>query len=182
MHSLKTLCQLFCTFFLTLQVNQVHNAVMKFKKWLESLPGSPTPTVAGRKAGLVTTTVLRHAEKDETNSDTVIAIARAYGVPPVDALVDLGFLRADEAGGEAVRMKEALKEASISQLWDTMADKIDGLHLTVGKFPRMDDIDVTVIEPQDDLEARRRRALEKANRGEAAAQRRTPKLEEPELP
>ena len=112
----------------------------------------------------------------------MIAIARAYGVPPVDALVELGFLEPSEAGGEAIRLKEALAKASISQLWDTMAAKIDGLHLTVGKFPRMDDIDVTVIESPDDLEARRRRALEKANKGEAAAQRRTPKLEEPELP
>lgn len=155
---------------------------MNFKEWLETLPGGATPTTAANKANLASPTLLRHAERGYTTADNVIAIARAYGVPPVDALVDLGFLRPDEAGGEAVRMKEALKEASISQLWDTMADKIDGLHLTVGKFPRMDDIDVTVIEPQDDLEARRRRALEKANKGEAAAQRRTPKLEEPELP
>ena len=155
---------------------------MTFLEWLESLPDSPTPTQAASRARLSNATLLRHAEKGKTTADNVIAIARAYGVPPVDALVDLGFLRPDEAGGEAVRMKEALKEASISQLWDTMADKIDGLHLTVGKFPRMDDIDVTVIEPQDDLEALRAQALEEARGLRIPAHKHSPRLEEPETP
>ena len=155
---------------------------MKFREWLETLPGSPTPTVAGKKAGLVTTTVLRHAEKNETNSDTVIAIAVAYGVPPVDALVELGFLKPEHAGGTAVRLKEALREASISQLWDAMAEKIDGTNIAVGRFPRFSDLTVEFAEPEEDFNARRERALRLANEGKAAAQKRTPRLEEPESP
>ena len=136
---------------------------MDFLEWLESLPGGATPTTAAKKAGLASPTLLRHAERGWTTADNVIAISRAYGVPPVDALVTLGFLDASEAGGDAVRLKEALEQASISQLWDTMAAKIDGLHLTVGKFPRMDDIAISVAD--DDLKARREAGVERQFKG-----------------
>lgn len=155
---------------------------MEFREWLYSLPGSPTPTTAARASKLVDATLIRHAEKGQTTSDNAIAIARAYGVPPVDALVELGFLKPSETGGEAVRLKEALKEASISQLWDAMAEKIDGTQVAVGRFPRFDDLTVEFEEPADDFNARRERALRLAKEGKAAAQKRTPKLEEPESP
>ena len=80
---------------------------MDFLEWLESLPGGATPTTAAKKAGLASPTLLRHAERGWTTADNVIAIARAYGVPPVDALVELDILDASEAGGDAVRLKEA---------------------------------------------------------------------------
>lgn len=136
---------------------------MDFREWLSTLPGSPTPTSAARASKLVDATLIRHAERGSTTADNVIAISRAYGVPPVDALVTLGILDASEAGGDAVRLKEALEQASISQLWDTMAAKIDGLHLTVGKFPRMDDIAISVA--NDDLKARREGGVEKQFKG-----------------
>ena len=136
---------------------------MDFSEWLESLPGGATPTTAAKKAGLASPTLLRHAERGRTTADNVIAIARAYGIPPVDALVELGFLEPSETGGEAIRLKEALTKASISQLWDTMAAKIDGLHLTVGKFPRMDDIAISVA--NDDLKGRREAGVEKQFKG-----------------
>ena len=73
----------------------------------------------------------------------------------MDALVELSFLELSETGGEAVRMKEALKEASISQLWDVMSEKIDGSKVTVGKFPRFDEMTIEFEEPADDFNARR---------------------------
>lgn len=155
---------------------------MEFLEWLESLPGGATPTTAAKKAGLASPTLLRHAERGYTTADNVIAIARAYGVPPVDALVELGFLEPSETGGEAVRLKEALKDASISQLWDAMAEKIDGTQVAVGRFPRFDDLTVEFAEREEDFNARRERALRLAKEGKAAAQKRTPKLEEPESP
>ena len=155
---------------------------MEFLEWLESLPGGATPTTAAKKAGLASPTLLRHAERGYTTADNVIAIARAYGVPPVDALVELGFLEPSETGGEAVRLKEALKDASISQLWDAMAEKIDGTQVAVGRFPRFDDLTVEFAEREEDFDARRERALRLAKEGKAAAQKRTPKLEEPESP
>lgn len=154
---------------------------MEFLEWLESLPGGATPTTAAKKAGLASPTLLRHAERGYTTADNVIAIARAYGVPPVDALVELGFLKPSETGGEAVRLKEALKEASISQLWDAMAEKIDGTQVAVGRFPRFDDLTIEFAEP-DDLEARRALALEEAQGLKIPAQKHSPRLEEPETP
>lgn len=166
---------------LDLWAQWLHNGVMEFLEWLESLPGGATPTTAAKKAGLASPTLLRHAERGYTTADNVIAIARAYGVPPVDALVDLGFLQPDEAGGEAVRLKEALAKASISQLWDATAEKIDGTNVGIGRFPRFDDLTIEFAEP-DDLEARRALALEEARGLRIPAQKHSPRLEEPETP
>ncbi|WP_368267028.1 DNA-binding protein [Corynebacterium ulcerans] len=137
---------------------------MNFEQWLQSLPGSPSPTTAARKAGLVNVTLLRHAEKGETTADNIIAIARAYGIPPVDALVTTGHLRPDEIGGERTSIKMALKRASIGEKWDSIAEDIDGMHLIVGRFPRIHELDITAItdhsseesEGESELERRRK--------------------------
>lgn len=163
----------------------LHNAVMEFTEWLQSLPGSPSPTTAARKSGLVDATLIRHAAKGATSADNVIAIARAYGVAPVDALVATGHLQANEVGGERTPIKMALRAASIAEKWDSIAEDIDGMKIIVGRFPRASELDISTVESfitpdvspvEDDDDA----LIDRINAGEEkiAAQRRTDPLDE----
>ncbi len=125
--------------------NQVHNATMDINSWLSSLPGAPTPTVAAKQARITPTTLIRHAQRGETTAENVIAIARAYGIAPVDALVELGFLTAEEVVSERLGIRETLKGATIQEKWDSLADDIDGQHLFIGHFPRFSELDARMI-------------------------------------
>lgn len=141
-----------------------HDEPVNLQEWVESLPGNPTLTQAAADAGLSKATLFRHAEKGQTTADNVIAIARVYGVPPVDALVTTGHLRPDEIGGERTSIKMALKRASIGEKWDSIAEDIDGMRLIVGRFPRIHELDITAItdhsseesEGENDLNRRRK--------------------------
>ncbi|MBG9330151.1 DNA-binding protein [Corynebacterium belfantii] len=117
---------------------------MDFNEWLKSLPGAPTPTTAARNARLVDATLIRHAAKGQTTADNVIAIARAYNVSPIDALVATGHLGADEASSARLDLRMALKGATVEELWDAMAEKIDGSRLFIEHFPRFSDLDISI--------------------------------------
>lgn len=117
---------------------------MDFNEWLKSLPGAPTPTTAARNARLVDATLIRHATKGQTTADNVIAIARAYNVSPIDALVATGHLGADEASSARLDLRMALKGATVEELWDAMAEKVDGSRLFIEHFPRFGDLDISI--------------------------------------
>lgn len=117
---------------------------MDFNEWLKSLPGAPTPTTAARNARLVDATLIRHAAKGQTTADNVIAIARAYNVSPIDALVATGHLGADEASSARLDLRMALKGATVEELWDAMAEKVDGSRLFIEHFPRFGDLDISI--------------------------------------
>lgn len=118
---------------------------MDINSWLSSLPGAPTPTEAAKQAKIPHATLLRHAQRGETTAENVIAIARAYGVAPVDALVELGFLTSEEAVSERLGIREALKGATIQEKWDSLADDVDGQRLFIGHFPRFSELDARLI-------------------------------------
>lgn len=173
---------------------------MDFNEWLQTLPGAPLPTQAAREAKLSNATLLRHAEKGETTADNVIAIARAYGVAPVDALVATGHLDAHEASSARLDIRMALKGADIEELWNAMAEKVDGSRILVERFPRFSDLEISIAtdehssatpapsspptevkKPTTEAEEPDYDALiERINSGEekVAAQKRTPPLEE----
>ncbi|WP_040422121.1 hypothetical protein [Corynebacterium lipophiloflavum] len=158
---------------------------MDFNDWLSSLPGSPTPTIAANKAGLTNTTLIRHATKGQTTADNVIAIARAYGVRPVDALIATGHLEPEEAASERMAIRMALRSASIAEKWDSIAEDIDGMHVVVGHFPRAHELDIAKfddtstpdVSPIDDDDDA---IIERINAGQEqiAAQKATDPLEE----
>lgn len=158
---------------------------MDFTEWLQSLPGSPTPTIAANRSGLTNTTLIRHASRGATTADNVIAIARAYGVSPVDALVDTGHLEPNEASSERMEIRMALRAASIAEKWDSIAEDIDGMRIVVGRFPRASELDISAVESfitpdvspvEDDDDA----LIDRINAGEEqiAAQKRTDPLDE----
>lgn len=120
---------------------------MNFNQWLQTLPGSPTPTMAATKSGLASPTLIRHAERGRTTADNVIAIARSYGVSPVDALVDTGFLRPDEIDQSKVSARQALSDLGIDEALRTVVERVNGSGLFEEEF--------TVNDVMDDLAGRR---------------------------
>lgn len=108
---------------------------MHFNDWLKSLPGAPTPTTAAKTANLVDATVIRHARKGETTADNAIMIARAYGVSPIDALIDLGFLTMTDLEGRIVALeKKELREAAMEDLIEVLVEKVNASGLFEGTF------------------------------------------------
>lgn len=132
---------------------------MNFSSWLESLPGSPTPSVAARQSGLASPTLIRHAQQGRSTADNVIVIARAYGVSPVDALVDTGFLRLDEVAGETISLQQAFARASMGDAMQLLVDKLNESGLFEGTLSVADleaEANATPITKPDDELARRR--------------------------
>lgn len=167
---------------------------MDFKKWLSTLPGSPTPSLAAKASGLANPTLLRHADRGYSTADNVIVIARAYGVNIIDALVENDFLKPDETNAERLPTKEAFKRATVSEILEALVEAVNSAGIMDGNFDK-DDITNT----SNDLAARRaRRAVvadvpeaevrelsedelvAKINAGEikVAAQKRTEPIEE----
>ncbi|OKX85153.1 hypothetical protein [Corynebacterium glutamicum] len=107
---------------------------MNFAQWLKSLPGSPTPTSAARKSGLIDATLIRHAAKGSSTADNVIKISRAYGVSPIDALVELGFLKSDDVEGSRVSLRRALDEASVAELLEYLVRAVNRSGMFDGEY------------------------------------------------
>lgn len=115
---------------------------MAFTQWLSTLPGSPTPTTAATRSALTASTLIRHAEKGRSTADNVIAIARAFGVSPVDALVDNGFLRPDEIDTAKVSARQALSDLGIEEALRIVVDRVNSSGLFENDFSVDDGIDV----------------------------------------
>lgn len=107
---------------------------MNFSQWLKSLPGSPTPTSAARRSGLIDATLIRHAAKGVSTADNVIKISRAYGVSPIDALVELGFLQTDDVEASRVSLRRALDEASVAELLEYLVRAVNRSGMFDGDF------------------------------------------------
>ncbi|BAC17633.1 hypothetical protein [Corynebacterium efficiens] len=107
---------------------------MNFIEWLNSLPGSPTPTLAANHSGLAGPTLIRHAQRGKTTADNVIKIAKAYGVSPIDALVELGFLSPEDVSDTRIPLKSALEEAGVSELLESLVKRVNASGLFEGTF------------------------------------------------
>lgn len=112
----------------------IHNESMAFSDWLRSLPGAPTPTIAAKRSNLSGPTLLRHSERGYSTADNVITIARAYGVNPVDALVDNGILQPEEFDDERSTVKNVLKEATVAELLEALVEYVNNSGLVEGRF------------------------------------------------
>ena len=129
-----------------------------FPEWLASLPGAPTPSQAAEAAQLPRPTLLRHAERERTTAENAIAIARAYGVTPADALVEMGFLEANEVNAsDKLAVREALERADWSEIFDEITKRVNASPMFEGDFELSLDSPVHIPEPADLEEKRTRR-------------------------
>ena len=73
---------------------------MTHDDWFQNLTAGDSINAAAKRAVLEQGTLNRQLKRGMIPAESVIALARAYGVNPVQALVDTGYLTKDEATGE----------------------------------------------------------------------------------
>ncbi|MFW9032725.1 hypothetical protein [Corynebacterium striatum] len=97
---------------------------MNIEEWLNTLPGSPTVSqAADHTPGVSKATFLRHADKEKTTAEYVIAIARAHNVNEIQALADMGFI--EEAAVVEMAIDKALGMATNSKLLEEINKRVD---------------------------------------------------------
>lgn len=89
--------------------------------WFNTTTGGASGRAAALAAEIPVATLNRQLGRGEIDAGHVIAIARAYGQPPAEALAATGYLTAAEAGGRA----DALRLASDRALIREIARRID---------------------------------------------------------
>lgn len=65
--------------------------------WFDRISGDDSKVQAARKAGIPASTLTHQLRKGRLGGETVISLARGYGVSPVAALAETGHLTAAEA-------------------------------------------------------------------------------------
>ena len=87
---------------------------MNNSEWLEKVTNNASVNAAANRAGIVQRTLSRQVERGEISAENVIAIAEAYDVHPVRALVDTEYL--DEEYARTVDPVSAIRMVSEEQL------------------------------------------------------------------
>lgn len=82
--------------------------------WLNQVIGNDSNRAVADKAGIEQSSLLNRRKRESITAEDVIAIARAYGVPVIRALVDTGFLYPKEA--LVSNMRSNLADASDANL------------------------------------------------------------------
>lgn len=82
--------------------------------WLDQVIGTDSNRAAAEKAGIEQSSLLNRRKRCGVTAEDVIAIARAYNRPVVEALVATGFLTSNEAFDS--NMRSTLAEASDANL------------------------------------------------------------------
>jgi transcriptional regulator with XRE-family HTH domain len=77
------------------------------------------------KTGLAQTNIGRwmRGEHVVPKAESVVAFARAFNEPPVEALVAAGYLTAEEAGAKARKVRTPLREYTEHELIDELSSR-----------------------------------------------------------
>ena len=92
---------------------------MESMQWLRNTCGTDSVNAIAQKANMTQTTLARQVKRGELTSEAVLAIARGYHAPVLDALVTCNFITTDEAHIKTrptMTVQEALTQATDQQL------------------------------------------------------------------
>ena len=120
---------------------------MDHRAWFETATDNATVNAAAKTAGIVQRTLARQLARNQISAESVISIAEAYGLHPVGALVDTGFL--NEKWATAIDPSHALRKVDE----ETLAYEV----LRRMKIGAKTDVFTT---PVDELSDRRERTSE----------------------
>ncbi|WP_165242412.1 hypothetical protein [Corynebacterium lizhenjunii] len=87
---------------------------MDHSKWMSQTTAGDSIRSAALKAGIAQRTLAHQVDKGSISAENVIAVAVAYGVHPVSALVDTGYL--DPRYARQVDPMTALRQVTEEQL------------------------------------------------------------------
>ena len=85
-------------------------------------------------------TLTHQLKNGKIQPEMVIALCRAFGYPPIECLVETGYLSVDDLKGR-ITVKEALAEATVRELWDAIAEQANRNGLFITKMPRLEDME-----------------------------------------
>lgn len=106
----------------------LHNETMSKETWFKETVQGDTIAEVALKAGIVKTTAWRQYNNAlGFSAENVILIARAYHKSPVEALVEFGYIRADEmANGKTVaRLHDASNDELLQELARRLKENAD---------------------------------------------------------
>lgn len=95
-----------------------------FAEWFSRLTAGDTQKVAAKKAGVIESTLSRQLSRGTFRPELVIALCRGYDYPPVDGLIETGYLHAHEVGSETP-IRVALESASNRQILEELLRRSD---------------------------------------------------------
>lgn len=111
-----------------LQPLWLHNETMNKETWFKETVQGDTIAEVALKAGIIKTTAWRQYNNAlGFSAENVILIARAYHKSPVEALVEFGYIRADEmTSGETVaRLHDASNDELLQELARRLKENAD---------------------------------------------------------
>lgn len=111
-----------------LQLLWLHNETMNKETWFKETVQGDTIAEVALKAGIIKTTAWRQYNNAlGFSAENVILIARAYHKSPVEALVEFGYIRADEmANGKTVaRLHDASDDELLQELARRLKENAD---------------------------------------------------------
>ena len=106
----------------------LHNETMSKETWFKETVQDDTIAEVALKAGIIKTTAWRQYNNAlGFSAENVILIARAYHKSPVEALVEFGYIRADEmANGKTVaRLHDASDDELLQELARRLKENAD---------------------------------------------------------
>lgn len=106
----------------------LHNETMSKETWFKETVQDDTIAEVALKAGIIKTTAWRQYNNAlGFSAENVILIARAYHKSPVEALVEFGYIRADEmANGRTVaRLHDASNDELLQELARRLKENAD---------------------------------------------------------
>lgn len=106
----------------------LHNETMSKETWFKETVQGDTIAEVALKAGIIKTTAWRQYNNAlGFSAENVILIARAYHKSPVEALVEFGYIRADEmAKGKTVaRLHDASDDELLQELARRLKENAD---------------------------------------------------------
>lgn len=106
----------------------LHNETMSKETWFKETVQDDTIAEVALKAGIIKTTAWRQYNNAlGFSAENVILIARAYHKSPVEALVEFGYIRADEmANGKTVaRLHDASNDELLQELARRLKENAD---------------------------------------------------------
>ena len=95
-------------------------------EYVRRIAGGLNQLEIAAKTGLAQTNIGRwmRGEHVVPKAESVVAFARAFGEPPVEALVAAGYITAEEAGAKARRQRTPLSEYSEEELVDDLRRRV----------------------------------------------------------
>lgn len=106
----------------------LHNETMSKETWFKETVQDDTIAEVALKAGIIKTTAWRQYNNAlGFSAENVILIARAYHKSPVEALVEFGYIRADEmaTGKTVARLHDASNDELLQELARRLKENAD---------------------------------------------------------